>query len=390
MSSPSLNETGQVPASVSLDGAGLHVLMTADAVGGVWQYALDLAESLRRHGVETTLAVLGPAPSVDQQATAEAAGAQLILTGLPLDWTAEAREEVEEAGRAIARIAAQVKPNIVHLNSPALAASARFDAPVVAVCHSCVATWWQAVKGGALPEAFVWRMDMVGQGYAAADRLLAPTQAFARTTAQVYDLADAPLVVRNGRRSPNLETRASTEPFVFTAGRLWDEGKNFAVIDRAAARLSVPVLAAGPLQGPNGARIEAHAVKALGRVSDTEIARHLSANPIFVSAARYEPFGLAVLEAAQAGCPLILSDIETFRELWEGAAVFVPTDDEEAIVAAVERLVQDAQARADLGRAARRRADAYTVDVMSAGVLAAYRSVLARSSHESSLEGAAA
>ena len=390
MSSPSLNETGPVPASVSLDGAGLHVLMTADAVGGVWQYALDLAESLRRHGVETTLAVLGPAPSVDQQATAEAAGAKLILTGLPLDWTAEAREEVEEAGRAIARIAAQVKPNIVHLNSPALAASARFDAPVVAVCHSCVATWWQAVKGGALPDAFVWRTDMVGQGYAAADRLLAPTQAFAQATAQVYDLAEAPLVVRNGRRSPKPETRASTEPFVFTAGRLWDEGKNFAVIDRAAARLSVPVLAAGPLHGPNGARIEAHAVKALGRVSDTEIARHLSAKPVFVSAARYEPFGLAVLEAAQAGCPLILSDIETFRELWEGAAVFVPADDEEAIVAAVERLVQDAQARADLGRAARRRADAYTVDVMSAGVLAAYRSVLARSSHESSLEGAAA
>lgn len=390
MSSPSLNETGPVPASVSLDGAGLHVLMTADAVGGVWQYALDLAESLRRHGVETTLAVLGPAPSVDQQATAEAAGAKLILTGLPLDWTAEAREEVEEAGRAIARIAAQVKPNIVHLNSPALAASARFDAPVVAVCHSCVATWWQAVKGGALPEAFVWRTDMVGQGYAAADRLLAPTQAFAQATAQVYDLAEAPLVVRNGRRSPKPETRASTEPFVFTAGRLWDEGKNFAVIDRAAARLSVPVLAAGPLHGPNGARIEAHAVKALGRVSDTEIARHLSAKPVFVSAARYEPFGLAVLEAAQAGSPLILSDIETFRELWEGAAVFVPADDEEAIVAAVERLVQDAQARADLGRAARRRADAYTVDVMSAGVLAAYRSVLARSSHESSLEGAAA
>lgn len=390
MSSPSLNETGPVPASVSLDGAGLHVLMTADAVGGVWQYALDLAESLRRHGVETTLAVLGPAPSVDQQATAEAAGAKLILTGLPLDWTAEAREEVEEAGRAIARIAAQVKPNIVHLNSPALAASARFDAPVVAVCHSCVATWWQAVKGGALPEAFVWRTDMVGQGYAAADRLLAPTQAFAQATAQVYDLAEAPLVVRNGRRSPKPETRASTEPFVFTAGRLWDEGKNFAVIDRAAARLSVPVLAAGPLHGPNGARIEAHAVKALGRVSDTEIARHLSAKPVFVSAARYEPFGLAVLEAAQAGSPLILSDIETFRELWEGAAVFVPADDEEAIVAAVERLVQDAQDRADLGRAARRRADAYTVDVMSAGVLAAYRSVLARSSHESSLEGAAA
>jgi hypothetical protein len=35
-----------------------------------------------------------------------------------------------------------------------------------------------------------------------------------------------------------------------------------------------------------------------------------------------EPFGLAVLEAAQAGCPLVLSDLPGFRELWDGAALF--------------------------------------------------------------------
>jgi glycosyltransferase involved in cell wall biosynthesis len=183
---------------------------------------------------------------------------------------------------------------------------------------------------------------------------------------------------------------ASSEPFVFTAGRLWDEGKNFAAIDRAAANLSVPVIAAGPLQGPNGARIEACNVRALGRVSDMEIAQHLGAQPVFVSVARYEPFGLAVLEAAQAGCPLILSDIPTFRELWGGAALFVQPEDEEALGSAIESLVQDPEARADLGRAARKRADAYTVEAMSAGVLAAYRSVLSQRSHESSLEGAAA
>ena len=44
---------------------------------------------------------------------------------------------------------------------------------------------------------------------------------------------------------------------------------------------------------------------------------------VFVSPALYEPFGLAVLEAAQAGCALVLSDIPTFRELWDGVALFV-------------------------------------------------------------------
>lgn len=34
--------------------------------------------------------------------------------------------------------------------------------------------------------------------------------------------------------------------------------------------------------------------------------------------------GLSVLEAAQAGCALVLGDIDSLRELWDGAATFVP------------------------------------------------------------------
>jgi len=154
--------------------------------------------------------------------------------------------------------------------------------------------------------------------------------------------------------------------------------------------LSIPVLAAGPLQGPNGARIEVRHAKPLGRLSDEDVARHLSEQPIFVSTALYEPFGLAVLEAAQAGCALVFSDIPTFRELWEDAALFVDPRDPNDVAGSVERLAQDPEARAVLGRAARRRAEAYTVQAMSEGVLTAYQSVLTGASHKTSLEGAAA
>jgi phosphatidyl-myo-inositol alpha-mannosyltransferase len=372
-------------------GPKLRVLMTADAVGGVWQYAVDLAVGLRAHGVETTLAVLGPVPSADQQRRAEASGVKLVQTGLPLDWTADGRDEVEEAGRAIARLAAAIEPDIVHLNAPALAASASFSSPVVSVCHSCVATWWRAVRGGPLPEAFVWRTDLVRQGYRAASMLLAPTSAFAHATALCYDLARTPHVVRNGRRTLQDSHRGgSSKTFVFTAGRLWDEGKNLAGIDRAAARLSIPVVAAGPLQGPNGARVEARHVAALGRLSDADVARYLSAGPIFLSAARYEPFGLAVLEAAQAGCALVLSDIPTFRELWDGAAVFVSPDDDRGMAASIERLAGDADERSRMGEAARSKAAAYSVEAMSAGVLSAYRSVLSTKNPGLFFGGAAA
>jgi glycosyltransferase involved in cell wall biosynthesis len=103
----------------------------------------------------------------------------------------------------------------------------------------------------------------------------------------------------------------------------------------------------------------------------------LSRQPIFVSAARYEPFGLAVLEAAQAGCALVLADIPTFRELWDGAAAFVPPDDEEAIASTVEHLVRDPDTRIRLGRAAKDWSEAYSVEAMTSGILAVYRAVAA-------------
>jgi glycosyltransferase involved in cell wall biosynthesis len=363
--------------------------MTADAVGGVWQYVIDLANGLRPHGVEVTLAVLGPMPSLVQEATAARAGITLLATGLPLDWTAGRPSDFEETAWEVARLAIDAMPDVIQLNQPALAADVTFPAPVVAVCHSCLATWWKANRSGPLPADFAWRTDMVSRGYRAADALVAPSAAFALETAGAYDLPDPPLVVRNGRRVASLSP-SDRQRAAFTAGRLWDEGKNVATLDRAAARLSFPVLAAGPLDGPNGAHVDLAHIQGLGPLADADVAAHLAARPIFVSAARYEPFGLAVLEAAQAGCALVLSDIPTFRELWRDAAVFVPPDDDAAIARAIQRLVDDDEERDGFETAARERSSAYTVEAMSLAMLAIYRSLVADRVDSSFAEGAAA
>jgi glycosyltransferase involved in cell wall biosynthesis len=371
----------------------LQLFMTADAVGGVWQYALDLARGLVDHGVETTLAVLGPSPRLDQVAGAGAVpGLKLLQTKLPLDWTAVTPDEVKNAGVTLAVLADESGADFVHLNSAALAAGARFRAPVVVGCHSCVATWWEAVRQGPVPEDFLWRARLVQQGYRAADALIAPTAAFASVTRRTYGLRKAPHVVHNGRSIPaHRPNRPALCPsFAFTAGRLWDEGKNLAALDRAAGRLSVPVVAAGPLEGPNGTRIEFQHLKALGRLGESDIAGWLKAAPVFVSTARYEPFGLAVLEAAQAGCPLVLSDIPTFRELWEGAATFVPPDDDRAIAVAIERTIKDAKLRETLEDAARERARDYSVEAMAGGVFDIYRSLLSPAGRQASRQEAVA
>ena len=38
--------------------AQFHLMMTADAVGGVWQYALEIARTVSESGGRVTLAVL--------------------------------------------------------------------------------------------------------------------------------------------------------------------------------------------------------------------------------------------------------------------------------------------------------------------------------------------
>lgn len=358
-------------------GPALRVLMTVDAVGGVWQYASELVRGLAAEQIETVLAVLGPAPTPEQ--ITAIGGTRILSTGLPLEWTAMETGAVQNAGRQIARMANDLRVDLVHLNSPALAASAPFLCPVLSVCHSCLATWWAAVRGGPLPEDFVWRAALTGQGLSNSDAVIVPTAAFGSALTSAYDLSPFPEVVWNGRTPPDVERRAgAASPFAFTAGRLWDEGKNAETLDRVAARLGLPFFAAGSVGGPNGSRIAPQSLRLLGPLSDRAIAEQLAQRPVFVSLARYEPFGLAVLEAAQAGCPLVLSDIPTFRELWDGAALFVDAEDDGAAAHAIEMIVGDADARRAFGQAAADRAARYTPAAMTDGVLEIYRRLLSR------------
>jgi glycogen synthase len=356
----------------------LRVLMTADAVGGVWSYALDLAAGLATQA-ETTLVVLGPAPSPDQRLQAQAVeGLTLIETGLPLDWMATELAEIREAGAAVRGLARRIGAEVIHLNSPALAADGGFCAPVLGACHSCLATWWSAVKDGPMPPDFRWRTQALWRGMLACSALVAPSRSFARATARTYE-TPPPLVVHNGRSAPADLSTGKREPLVFASGRLWDEGKNVAVLDAAAGLGGAPLYAAGPLAGPGGANcLELKHAHGLGRLPAMAIEEWLSRAAVYATGALYEPFGLGVLEAAQAGCALVLSDIPTFRELWNGAAVFVDARDPAGFARAFEALLTDEAEASRLGALARARARRFSVRAMSDGVRAIYRNMRAR------------
>jgi glycosyltransferase involved in cell wall biosynthesis len=349
--------------------------MTADAVGGVWTYALDLATGLAAHGAETVLVLLGPSANAAQRAAAAAVpGLKLFDTGLPLEWLAASPAEVTFAGETVAAVAAREAVDLVHLNSPALAAVGCFPVPVIAFCHSCLATWWSVMRGGSMPDDFAWRSRLVASGYAVADALVAPSAAFAAATAETYRLPQRPRVVHNGRAAP--PGVAGQANLVFTAGRLWDEGKNIATLDRAAACLAAPFLAAGPVRGPNSVCVTPQHLRLLGQLDEGAMRKILARGPIFATAARYEPFGLAVLEAAQAGCALVLADIPTFRELWDGAALFAPPGEDATFAAAITSLLQDRERRAAFCAASKERARRYGRKAMVEGMLTVYAEVL--------------
>lgn len=361
-----------------------RVLLTADAVGGVWTAVLDLAAGLTVAGLDVLIAVAGPSLTPAQARAAERKAVRVIELAGDLDWLAADRSGVERAALEFARCAERFEADLVHLHAPAYAALARYPAPVAVSAHSCVATWHEAVRGGPPPADLAWRAALTREGILAADAVLAPSASFARALARAYPETPPAQIVYNGREPHPVSRNALPAPFAVAVGRLWDSAKNAGAIDRAAQRLSRPLLAIGPLRGPHGeAATLAHAV-ALGPEPQERVRARLAERPVFVSAALYEPFGLAALEAAQAGCALVLSDIETHRELWTGAALFVPPDDDAAIARAIERCFAEPSLRRSLGLAASRRSSRYRL----AGHVDAVRALYASLTSAAALEAA--
>jgi glycosyltransferase involved in cell wall biosynthesis len=351
--------------------------MTADAVGGVWSYALTLAKALARTGTRVTLAVMGPPPSEAQRGEAEAVpGLALELGHFKLEWMDEPWAEVEAAGRWLLDLARRTRPDIVHLNGYAHGALP-WPAPVLVVAHSCVLSWWEAVKDESAPPSWDRYRATVRQGLLAADFVVAPTLWMLDALHHQYGIATASRVIPNGVALGDFAVGAK-EPFVLAAGRLWDEAKNLEALDCAAPAISWPVRVAGDDRRPDGARVPSRAVEALGILPQAELRALLARAAIYAFPARYEPFGLSILEAAASGCALVLGDVASLREVWGEAALYVPAEQPRALADAINALIADPAARASLAEKARRRALLYSAEATGAAYAELYGVLIGR------------
>jgi glycogen synthase len=137
-----------------------------------------------------------------------------------------------------------------------------------------------------------------------------------------------------------------------------------------------PVYAAGETYDLSSNHREASNVRLLGRLQHDDLDRWFQAAAIYALPAKYEPFGLSILEAALSRCALVLGDIPSLRETWDGAACFVFPDDHRQLTEALKRLVQETDTRLSLAQRGFSRALDFTAERMANGYRRVYRELL--------------
>jgi glycosyltransferase involved in cell wall biosynthesis len=291
------------------------------------------------------------------------AGCAAIETGeFRLEWMPEAWADVDRAGEWLLGLAREHEVDLVHLNGFCHGAMP-FGVPALVVGHSCVLSWWESVCEGRAPCQWDEYRRRVAEGLRGADAVVAPTGWMLGELRRLYENLWRARVIPHGRREPRRGAGSvRKEPLIFAAGGVWDEAKNIGLLARVAAELPWPCLAAGEDVHPSGRRVGTGALRALGRLGAAEMWERLAQASIFVHPARYEPFGMAPLEAAMSGCALVLGDIPSLREVWGDAAEYVSPDDAEGLRGVLTRLIEQPARRAGMARAASERAKIYRAD----------------------------
>jgi glycogen synthase len=352
------------------------ILMTADPIGGVWSYVLELAHGLAAHGIEVALATMGqPLSTQQRREVADEENVTLYESSFRLEWMDDPWEDIAQSGEWLLSLQEELSPDLVHLNGY-VHAVLPWRCPSLVVAHSCMLSWWEAVRREDVPLGFEPYRNCVAKGLAAAGMVVAPTAAMLECVQKLYMPLSNTRVIHNARSRIRFSPGRKKE-FILAVGRLWDDAKNIGALARTAYELPWPVYVAGEQRHPTGGTASFEGVNRLGFLAPETLAPWYSAASVYALPARYEPFGLTVLEAALSGCALVLGDIPTLRELWDGAALFVPPDDDDTLQDELRALCADRPRRAALGEKALTRSRSFNPANMTAGYLAAYRDLAA-------------
>ena len=359
----------------------MRVLMTTDTVGGVWTFTQELAGGLLDRGCSVYLVSLGGTPSESQESWFNhmqqkwGANFRHEAWNTPLEWMEENVRAFYLPAAWLIRIACKWKADLLH-SSQFCFGSLPPEIPRIVTAHSDVLSWADSCRDGVLEDSAWLRRykTLVADGLRAADKVVCPSNWMAQALTRNFEVPGEVVVIPNGRSlsAPRQHCRLQA----VTAGRLWDEAKNIGIL--RDVRSPIPIYVVGEnQQGSKKAAGFLRDDRLLGSLSQENVLKLFRESAIYICTSRYEPFGLAPLEAALCGCAVIANDIPSLREVWGDGALYFRGS--EALASLLRELCGSRDSLADAQRCSLLRARQYSAERMTESYVKLYRTALTKS-----------
>ena len=365
----------------------MHVLVTADTMSGSWTYARELVTGLVTRGLRVTLVTFGEIPLPDQTSWMDHLhGLEYRPTAFRLEWMDEAPHDLHESSAFLASLVREVHPDLLHLHQFCHGDLA-VNVPRVIMAHGDLISWARAVQGCTpRPSRWLkWYRDTIVRGTAAADALVAPSAWMLDTIRATYIRPRREVVIYPGRNPIFFSPYVTKDDSVLSVGRLVDAGKQVFLLTQHLHRFPVCIVGAEQTVPVPRIPIRAdvkvstgHATVAIrGPQTEAQLRALYSRAAVYAATPRYEPLGMAALDAAFSRCAIVANDIPSFREVWGDAALYFRTNSAANLAAVLRQLDCDHPLRQTYAdRAFARARERFTAKRMIDDYLNLYRSLV--------------
>ena len=256
--------------------------------------------------------------------------------------------------------------------------------PGIARCLSCAPEQYGLLKGSMI--TLTWHASRFLQHRA--DRYLAISMAAADGCRGVLP-ADAEIVLhppmvpddllRTAQETPRPDFLPAEDGFLMFAGPLGlHKGIDVLLAAHRRMRHRVPLVLLGTPHR-NTPRIDGPNITVVHNVPHSQVmASWIRASIAVVPSVWHETLGLVAVEAAIAGCPLVVSDVGGLRDVVEHGSngLLVPPGDPDALAAALDDLLDDPERRKLMGEASRARTRHCGVRNVVPGIVEVYEDAL--------------
>ncbi|HEY6369832.1 MAG TPA: glycosyltransferase family 4 protein [Candidatus Sulfotelmatobacter sp.] len=364
----------------------MHILVTADSLSGSWTYTRELVTGLVTRGVRVTLVSFGEIPLPEQTTWMDHLhGLDYRPTAFHLEWMQEAEEDLPESSAFLVALVRELRPDVLHLNQFCYG-NLPVNVPRVVMAHGDLVTWTQAVHNHIprFERSLHWYRESVLAGLAGADVVVAPSAWMLDRISACYGRPQRGEVIYPGRNPIFFNPYVNKDDCVLAVGRMVDAGKQVYLLTQQP--YSVPVCIVGaehtvpvpriPIRADVKVATDQTSVAIRGPQTEAQLRALYSRASIYAATARYEPLGMAALEAAFSRCAIVANDIPSFREIWGDAALYFRTNDAASLAENVQMLNADRPMRRAYAELAYSRArERFTTKRMIDDCLQLYRRV---------------